>query len=222
MILLLTLPVWRYTQRHPFSVTWNKSPQLLSDSDGGGLEGPRTLNSYRWSTIKKCEFHWSWKYVRPIKSRVMPSWICSSWFYFEGSSNLEVVGFAASEKTRKTGWFQGQHTKTWPSSLRSSVDHGTCFLRDAEQGYMLESCWISGFFPRDTPWSADAEACSAGLLAVASDGTGSIVAEWGKVRCESLHLDWTWTGCHWLRWLFVWKKKHPNSCRSEWPMFGRK
>lgn len=46
---------------------------------------------------------------------------------------------------------------------------------------------------RDITWSAD-EACSAGLLAVASDGTGSIVAEWGKVRWESLHLLDDWSG----------------------------
>ena len=160
----------------------------------------------------------SWKYVRPIKSRVMPSWICSSWFYFEGSSNLEVVGFAASEKTRKTGWFQGQHTKTWPSSLRSSVDHGFFFKGTRNR----VTCWnhvgFQGFFPVTSRGPRMRHV----VLVYLQWQVMGLAALWRNgARCAENRFTWTGPGLdHWLRWLFG--KKHPNSCRSEWPMFGRK
>ena len=128
--------------------------------------------------------------------RGMSSRICSNCLYFEESSKLHGSRWPCCKSQTRNWLGTSPRPKPLPLDLPWNME---------EHKGVRVTCWISGV-TRDVTWHSDgSKACSAGLLAVASDGTGSIVAEWGKVG---------WAASPSGRWWLP----TPNSCRSEWPI----
>ena len=147
------------------------------------------MNSDRWSTIKNVSFIDPGSMSGPT-SRVMPSWICSSWFYFEGSSNLHGSRWLCCESQTRD-WL-GRSTRVTSCIGVFPVTSSGQRMRHVVLVYLQ--------------WQV------MGLAALWRNG-----ARCAENRFTGrLDLDWT-TGCDGclFGFLLLMAEKSPNSCRSE-------